>query len=170
RWVHWLTGQVIDGQDAGVTQTIAAPLGLVPVFLRDGGLVPLLRPTIDTLAGVDNPDEVDSFAVDPGVLHARAFVATKRAEFTVYDGTRLEAKPTDTGATISVSPGSTFTAGAQVELVSFGPPAEVSVEGQPLAQHPSAQALEDAPSGWFHDGTNLHVRVGSGAMTVQVTL
>jgi len=170
RWVHWLTGQIVDGEATGTTETIAAPLATTPVFLRDGGLVPLLRPTIDTLAPVDNPDEVDSYAVDPGVLYARAFVATKRARFTLHDGSEIEVNPSDTGATISLSPGETFTQGAQVELVGFASPSQVSVDGQPLTQHPSAQALEDAASGWFDDGTNLHVRVGAGAVTAEVIL
>ena len=63
RWVHWFTGKVYEG---GKTQTVAAPLAELPLFLREGGIVPMLRPTIDTLSPTTEPDRVDSYATDAG--------------------------------------------------------------------------------------------------------
>ncbi len=168
-WVHWFTGEQVDAGDAGTTQTIAAPLGTTPAFIRDGQLVPLLRPTIDTLAPVDNPDLIDSFATDSGILYARAYVSSKTARFTTYDGAYLEVKKTATGHTISVTAGEVFAHGAQIELLAYGsPPASVMEGDNPVQQQPSLQALEDAASGWFFDGSQLHVRMAATA-TVTIT-
>ena len=48
-WFDWWTGERIVG---GVDLEVPAPLDTLPLFLRAGGIVPMLRPTIDTLAPV----------------------------------------------------------------------------------------------------------------------
>ncbi len=170
KWVHWFTGQVVDAGEDGTSEQIAAPLGTTPAFLRDGQLVPLLRPTIDTMSPVDNPDSADSFATDPGVIYARTFVSAKNAAFTLYDGTRLAASRSEADRQIEVTPGSVFDQGAQVELVAYGaqPPSSVKLGDTELSPQANLDGLADVASGWFHDGTNLHVRVPGGAAAVTV--
>ncbi|MEI8255196.1 MAG: TIM-barrel domain-containing protein [Deltaproteobacteria bacterium] len=89
RFLDWHDASLHDG---GSTATIDAPLDRLPLFLRDGYLVPLLDPTIDTLADESNVDVVgpaDVAAVYDvvGFLSARAAPAV----FTLWDGTRLQA-------------------------------------------------------------------------------
>jgi alpha-D-xyloside xylohydrolase len=74
-WLDWWTGELLDG---GGEITVAAPLGSLPLFLRAGGIVPMLRPTIDTLAPTTMPDLADSFADDPGRLYVRMAGAGRR--------------------------------------------------------------------------------------------
>jgi alpha-glucosidase len=56
-WLDWRDGSVVVG---GSTVTLDAPLAEIPLLLRDGYLVPLLDPSIDTLA-----DAAAGEAVDP---------------------------------------------------------------------------------------------------------
>jgi alpha-D-xyloside xylohydrolase len=74
--------------------TAAAPLGIIPVFVRAGALLPMLRPTIDTLSPVDDPLLVDSFASRAGPLWVRASAGDESA-IRLYDGARLEQLPTE---------------------------------------------------------------------------
>ena len=69
-WMDWWDGTVLEG---GRTETVAAPLDRLPLFLAKGGIVPLLRPTIDTIAPVGDPDAIDSYATTPGRLWVRVF-------------------------------------------------------------------------------------------------
>lgn len=52
RWADWWTGQLFEGP---ARHTIDAPLGTIPVFLREGGLVARLRRAPDTfIEGADD--------------------------------------------------------------------------------------------------------------------
>ena len=53
-WVDWWNGKHHEG---GQTITVAAPLDVLPLFIAEGGIVPLLRPTIDTLAPTSTPPD-----------------------------------------------------------------------------------------------------------------
>ena len=53
RWLDWWDGTAYEG---GMTHTVAAPLDRLPLFLASGGIVPMLRPTIDTISPVADPD------------------------------------------------------------------------------------------------------------------
>jgi len=72
--------------------TVDAPLDRLPLFLRDGHLVPLLDPTIDTLddrashPGVVAPRDVADVYDVVGLISTRS----ARASFSVYDGSRFE--------------------------------------------------------------------------------
>src|SRR5206468_131210 len=46
-WIDWFDGTVYSG---GGEVTVPAPLDRLPLLVRAGGIVPLLRPTIDTVA------------------------------------------------------------------------------------------------------------------------
>jgi alpha-D-xyloside xylohydrolase len=85
RWVHWFSGEIFEGPGE---QLVAAPLGQLPAFIAEAGLVPLLRPTIDTLAPTTDPARVDSYDDDPGLVYARG-VAHGTASFALFDGGTL---------------------------------------------------------------------------------
>jgi hypothetical protein len=55
RFFDWRDGRLYEG---GQTVTIDAPLDKLPLFLRDGYLVPLLDPTIDTLDDTETSPDV----------------------------------------------------------------------------------------------------------------
>jgi alpha-glucosidase len=91
-YVDWDTGAVIAG---GATVTMDAPLAKLPLLLRAGHLVPLLDPTIDTLAEETSDSIVSPLDVDDvyDVVGALAPGATSAA-FTLYDGGTLRASTT----------------------------------------------------------------------------
>lgn len=159
RWAHFFTGEVLEG---GGERTVAAPLGRLPLFLREGGVVPLLRPTIDAMAPTTRPEQVDSYATTPGVLWARAFAGPK-AVFALFDGAELTVERQPDGVALSSKDGAEFRQGVVWELVAVeAAPASVTLDGAPLAQVPDASA---AASGWTYDPASrvLRVRVPAGA-------
>lgn len=168
-WVDWFTGEVIAG---GQTLEVAAPLEKLPLYLAAGGIVPLLRPSIDTLSPTAGGAEVDSFADDAGVLHARLTPGTA-SEFAVYDGTLLTQAPAEGGGlALGITPGEVFEAGGQFEVIAAGArPMAVSVDGAALGEVAGAAALDASARGWFHEaarGGTLHVKVEGGAHAIAV--
>ncbi len=85
-WLDWTDGAVLRG---GGSVTIPAPLGKLPLLLRDGGLVPMLDPTIDTLSDAEDPSVVTPADV-ADVYDVVAFL-TSKASFTLPDGTSFSA-------------------------------------------------------------------------------
>jgi len=105
RWLDWFDGSVHAGPDDLLRQV---PLHEVPLYLAEGGVVPLLRPGVDTLAPVSEPD-VDSFATEPGALWARVWPGPQPTEFHVFDGSDLAARRTDAGgAALTLRAGDRF--------------------------------------------------------------
>jgi alpha-glucosidase (family GH31 glycosyl hydrolase) len=87
KWVDWWTLSPVAG---GGTITRDAPLDVIPVYLRSGGIVPMLDPSVQTIA----PDQDDTVVSAPevaGVLDVRAAIdpATTSAQMTLTDGTTL---------------------------------------------------------------------------------
>jgi alpha-D-xyloside xylohydrolase len=164
RWVDWFSGEVISG---GVTRQVDAPLGKLPLYLRESGIVPLLRPTIDTLSPTTHPDEVDSYDTTPGVLFARIFPGPS-SSFTLFDGTTLGQSLDGGLLTLATQDGSAFSQGAHLEIVGLAtPPGSLTLDGAAFPGLSSLSALDDAP-GWFLDGTTLHLRVPPGQHKVKL--
>jgi alpha-D-xyloside xylohydrolase len=78
--------------------TVAAPLAKLPLFLRAGGIVPLLDPTIDTLAPATDPDVVTPEDVADRLDVMVALGPGDAASFRLADGTELSAARVDTDA------------------------------------------------------------------------
>jgi alpha-glucosidase (family GH31 glycosyl hydrolase) len=82
----WTMAPVVGGR----TVTRDAPVDVLPLWLRSGGIVPLLDPSIDTLVAKAGPGVV---ALDDvaGVLDVRAGIdrAAVRGELVLVDGTAL---------------------------------------------------------------------------------
>jgi alpha-D-xyloside xylohydrolase len=162
KWLHWFTGEPISSDPPlGVTRDIDAPIGRLPLFLRADGLVPLLRPTIDTLSPTTDPKRVDSYATDPGRLFVRG-VARSNASFALFDGGKISQSTKDGETTLFYSAGSEMVAGAIFELMDAPQPAKVSAAGV-VTQQADLAAVE-AKGGWFYDdkAMTLWVLVSSG--------
>jgi alpha-D-xyloside xylohydrolase len=168
-WLHWWTGLRYEG---GQTVTVDAPLTELPLFLRAGGIVPMLRPTIDAIAPTTHPDLVDSYATTPGILWARVFPGAE-STFTLFDSTALTQSLTGGTLRLGYADGTEFAQGAVFEVVGFADgPTGVTEGGTALVQTADLAALEAATGGWFWDlasGT-LFVKVPAGTHTVDVML
>ena len=162
RWADWFTGVIYEG---GQTVTVDAALGKLPLYLAEGGIVPLLRPTIDTMAPTTDTARVDSFATTPGILYPRVFPGAA-ATFTLYDGAVLTAEKAAGTVKLSYKDGADFAFGAVFEVVAAGAkPATVTIDGAAASEQADLPTLEAAASGWFFDAQNggsVYVKVGAG--------
>jgi alpha-D-xyloside xylohydrolase len=128
RWEGWFDGATLPGEP-GAQVTVSAPLDAIPLFVREGALVPMLRPTIDTLAPATDPG-VESFESDAGDLWVRVVPSTTPTVFTVFDGTTLRQEKTDV-LSLRATGGTRFTKNVVFEL--FVPqPTSVERDGQAL--------------------------------------
>jgi alpha-D-xyloside xylohydrolase len=167
-WIDWwdATPYASDGH---APISIDAPLDKLPLVLRDGAIVPMLRPTIDTLATADDP-AVESFARDPGLLWARIAPGRPR-RFALWDGASIER---DAGGALLVASGSVFSRGFVLESMATPEPNEVRRENDDgskvtlsrLASLGALEAIGDGAEGYAWDpaarGT-LWIRLGPGA-------
>jgi len=149
-WIDWWDGSVHGAGE----ETVAAPIDRLPLYLRRGGIVPMLRPTIDTISPATDP-MVDSYANDAGVLWVRA---SPSGSMTLFDGTVIEISSSQ----VKLTAGVRFTQGAVMELVDVPRPSAVSLT--PRASRAEVEAME----GWFHEGRTLWLHVGPSA-TVMIT-
>lgn len=168
RWVHWFTGETFDGDALrGKPTKVAAPIGRLPLFLRAGGLVPLLRPTIDALAPTTEPTRVDSYATDAGRLYVRAVSGTT-GRFDLFDGGVLSHTTIGMTSTLAASPGAELSKGAIFELLGANAPLAVS-STLPLLERATLAELEQQ-GGYFYDASTRSLWVSvSASSTVEVT-
>jgi len=170
-WVGWWDGQAQQGGAAGAQVTVAADLDTLPLFLAQGGIVPMLRDTIDTLAPVPAGSAIDSFANDAGVLWARVAPGPSATSFPVYDGSTLGQQSTGGTLSLTFTPGAVFTEGVLFEVIGTPAPSSVSSEAGALAQLGSRAELQSAGSGWFWEaatGGTLWIELpGAGSVTAR---
>ncbi|NUO52485.1 MAG: hypothetical protein HOV80_26860, partial [Polyangiaceae bacterium] len=171
RWINFWDGTVIEGP---TTVTVSAPLGALPLYLRAGSPLPLLRDTIDTLSPTVDPARVDSFATSVGRLWIRV-ASGPEASLAMYDGSVIAQKTEGGRSDVQFTPGKEFSEGAIVELIGWGAaaPSSVVVGGANSSALPSASALRTADAGWLHDpakaGGTVYVILPSGGALTSVS-
>lgn len=165
-WVDYWTGVAHEGPG---TLTVDAPLDTLPLFLRAGGIVPMLRPTIDTLAPTTDTANVDSFATTPGLLWVR-IAPGAASSFALYDGTELTQAADSSEISLGTKGGAEFSLGTVFEVIGLGTkPASVTVDGQPLSEAADLDAAAEGYSYTDETGGTLWVKLGPGERAVTVT-
>ena len=165
-WIDWWTGDIYNG---GTTQTVDAPLDTLPLYIAAGGIVPMLRDTIDTLAPVTDPT-IDSFASSPGMLTVRLTPGTTATSLVVFDGGVIEQKAD--AAEITFIEGSTLTSGVLFEIIGrTDTPVSIRNGGFIITERTSKAALDAATEGWFWEpavsGT-LWIKVPAGGASLLI--
>jgi alpha-D-xyloside xylohydrolase len=171
KWASWWTGEIFDGGVGGATVNVKAELGVLPLFVREGGVVPLLRPTIDTMSPTTVPDQVDSYATSPGVLWARVLPGAKGA-FSLFDGAEVGQAREGSETRLSYKDGAEFKLGAVIEVLAAGKkPSAATDNGAALAERASVAELEGSASGFAFDAAlgSVFVKVGPGTHAVVLT-
>ncbi len=166
RWIDWWNGTAAFGP---LELTVDAPLGVLPLFIRAGGIVPMLRPTIDSLSPTTQPERVDSYSTSPGVLWPR--IVPGDGSMTLFDGSSIALDRSESDLAITVHSGEAFATGAVLELLDVpAPPASVALDGGMLAAGTDVDGLATAP-GWLHTsdrGGTLWIGVPAGMHVVVV--
>lgn len=166
-FLDWWTGEERAGPG---TLRVTAPLDVLPLFIRRGGIVPLLRPTIDTLSPVQDPDAIDSFATTAGVLYARV-APGPASRFELYDGSAIEQSDAEDAVTVSVESGSVFVHGFELETYLPTPPQQVLLDGAALPAAANRDALAQLEQGYLYvaeHGGLVVVRVPKGQRVVKI--
>lgn len=168
RWIDWWTGEIVEG---GSTITADAPLWKLPLWLAEGSIVPMLRPTIDTMRPTTEPAIVDSYATDPGVLWARVAPGAA-SKFTLFDGAELTEERAAGRVKLSAKDGQEFVRGVMFEVIAQGKkPAQVTRDGAALAEVASVDALSQGGSGWAWSsdaGGTVYVKTPAGDHAVEI--
>lgn len=178
RWTNYWTGELLEGP---VTAGVAAPLERMPLFVRDGSLVPMqnVMPSsgafpLDTLTLDVFPADTASFTLyeDDGGSYGYetgAFATTALCFGAAGTSARLHVGGAE-GAYSGQPANRTWL--AQVRRVT-SPPASVRLSGAPLAARADSLALGAGESGWWYDaaGARLLVKWRSpAAQAVEVVL
>ena len=146
RWFGWSDGIAYSG-----SASVAAPIASLPLFVREGAIVPLLRPTIDTIA---SSATAESFVDHAGPLHAVIAPGPARS-FVLYDGASIGRAP---DGTLAVQDGSTFKDGFVLDLIATSRPTAVTRNGAVLTTW-----------SWSADrGGTLEVTLPAGAATIAI--
>ncbi len=159
RWVDWWSLEVLEG---GQAVEVQAPLDKLPLYLREGGIVPMLRPTIDTLSPA-TLEGVESYADEPGRLYARVFAGAE-SEFVLFDGGKIEQRD---GEALFFQPGDKFKQGVTIEVLGVLEPSEVSNQGRALGEVQTVEALEAASEGWVFEAGRLWVKFEEGQVAIR---
>jgi alpha-D-xyloside xylohydrolase len=162
-WIDWWDGARYEGNQTAV---VDAPLGKLPLYLREGGIIPMLRPTIDSMAPTLHPEQVDSYATTPGVLHAR-IAAGAATSFALFDGAELGQELDGDTLVLTSHDGKEFTHGAIFEVIAVrGAPSSVQESGVEMIALGAVGELDQATTGWVHApserGGTLYVKVSAG--------
>ncbi|MCB9530262.1 MAG: glycoside hydrolase family 31 protein [Myxococcales bacterium] len=161
RWVSWWDGTTIEGP---TTETLPAPLDTIALFVREGAVVPLLAPDIETLSATTEPERVRSYANDAGRLHIRTTRGGEGA-FTLFDGATVSHTPDGSATTWTVSAGAELGATFELEVLAVAaPPTTVTQGGEPVAAMTSSAELDGASSGYFYDADAHALRVRGAAV------
>jgi alpha-D-xyloside xylohydrolase len=168
-WLDWWNDENYQGE---TPQTVDAPLETLPLYQRSGSIIPMLRPSIDTLAPTNQPERVDSYATSPGILWARVAPGAA-SSFTLFDGTKLSQEGSSNLLFLGASSGDEFGQGFMFEVTNFRhrEPSVVTDNGTKLSKSTSLDELELSPAGWYLDNNaagRLYVKVTAGEHTIEI--
>jgi len=165
RWVDWWTGEAHQGGTIEVFEQ--PPIDRSVLLVREGAVIPMLRPSVDTLAPAVDP-EVDSYANDPGRLWLMSYPGAEDGpETTVFDGSTAAMKRSGAGWTLELGQGDTFGGWvAEIRLHAAGGAAAAAAvldRGRDhLAEAATADEVENCDGCWFLDEDALTLRIGLG--------
>jgi alpha-D-xyloside xylohydrolase len=164
-WIDFWDGTPLSPDARGEIE-VDAPLAKLPLFVREGAIVPMLRPTIDTLAGAIDTT-VESFERDAGPLWALVAPGPPRT-FDLWDGARIARTGDDA---FEVKGGRTFNRGFVLEIIAAKEPAQVTRDEGPVPRLDSLELLSSEATGWTwtpsRRGT-LYIKLSPGEARVRV--
>jgi alpha-D-xyloside xylohydrolase len=102
-WVDWWTGTSYEGRS---TETVAAPIGTLPLFVLRGAVIPMLKGDVDTLAETADPGTVTlNDRQEMLYLHV---VPAEAGGITLFEGTAVEVLDGADGLVVTLHQGGWF--------------------------------------------------------------
>ena len=170
-WHSWWTGEKVEG---GGSMEVDVPLDSIPFYVKAGAMIPLLRPTIDTLRPVADPDAIDSFAITSGPLYV-LMTRGEASSRTLYDETVISQQEEEGSLSLLRETGSVFDGAVVFEIMAWGEglPSQIESDGGPLNSLEEGQSLTDVDSGWAwteERGGTLWIKVSAESSGVNISL
>jgi alpha-D-xyloside xylohydrolase len=165
-WIDFFDRTFYDG---GKTIKVSAPLGKLPLFIKENAIIPMLRPTIDTYSPTNEPDLVDSYSTTAGILYTIIFPKTE-SEFILFDNTVIHQSSTTDKIVISSTQGDEFKYGFLFELLNITskPTGIKDKSGNDIKEYSIFSELEKAESGFYYDQNKatLYIRIKEGEIEI----
>ncbi|MFH2009132.1 MAG: TIM-barrel domain-containing protein [bacterium] len=161
-WIDWWTSEVVEGP---VDELVDAPLDTLPLYLRAGGIVPMLRPTVQTLSPVSDPS-IDTYDGDPGRLWGRvAPEAGTLNRLVLHDLSELGTEELGGAFDLWFTPGSEYT-GLRIQV--FAPQAtQVELDGATLSIAADVAELDTCQACWLREGAEPWIWLALAAASTQ---
>lgn len=176
-WVDWWTGERVEG--ARVV-TRAAPLEIIPVYVRGGGIIPLAEPDIDTLL----PAEAPEIVTYQRRRRMRALIAPHGSSArSLYNGLSLAVAQDEAQVTITATQGDPDAGvdprfgfapeGITLEVLDAGTPFAGGLAAVAVARGEAVSALPQGEAGceecWRYDGERRRLVIALSS-PAQVTI
>ena len=158
-WFDFFTGETHVG---GTTITVNAPLEKIPVLVREGALIPMLRPSIDSILQADPEYGIESFDEDAGDLWV-FMNPGEQSTFRLYDGTLLKQETSPTFISFERVKGETFKKGLILEVGGLTSiPQSVSVDGVSVETRVEGDGMVGITWDWRTErGGVARIRIGA---------
>jgi hypothetical protein len=140
----------------------------IPVFVREGGIVPMLLDGADTLVDRAYLPGTSTLATDTGALLFRVFPHGD-SSFSVYDGTTLASSMPMDGSSVKLTLTST-TRSIRFEVLMSVTVRIVVRDGSALHLARSAAELDSGIEGWIQNGDVVDVRIHHGGGSTEILI
>jgi alpha-D-xyloside xylohydrolase len=166
-WVDFFSGERFEG----ATQiTAEAPLDIIPVYLRAGAPVPMLRPSIDSVLSGSPEHGIDAFDDEAGPLWV-LLTTGPESTFELYDNTVLAQIPSTDGLVVTRTAGSVFSGAFVVELIGLSaPPSSVVVDGAEIAADSTDLGIPSENTWAWNEGRGGTIVIHCSAPTSTVEI
>lgn len=166
RWFSFFTFEALSGTP-GAPVTVPAALTQLPLFIREGALVPMLSPTLDTLAPATAAG-VESFEGGPQDLWVRVVPGATASQFELFDGALVSQQAMGSTVVLSARAGSTFKQRLVWEVMMSAAPTQVLHGGTALMHYDSVEALNAAATGWSFNSGLVSVKTPLDGLETQL--
>ncbi len=157
-WIDWWDGSLVTGPR---DLTVAAPLGHLPLYIRRPAIVPMIRPTVETLTETTE-EGIDSFwGSRPRVWGKIVPAPNSSQDFYLHDGSRLECDQDAAGkVTVTLSPGVIYSG---LRITIYAPlVSTIQLDGEPMDEAASEHDLGTCAACFLREGPWVEVSVLDG--------
>lgn len=155
-WIDYWTGQRFSGP---LQMHVQAPLDTLPLYVKEGTVIPMADPTIDTLAEATDP-EVVTWEQKRDHLVVMAFPGQNAIPFTLYDGTTVQSNMIAKNS-ISLQANSNETKRYTwiVKLTQKNSIKQIESNSVAIPEFTNEEEFEKTNQGWFQQENTLKVKV-----------